>query len=72
MSNLAYYRDTLGFDLSTHVPFTQQYRIRCSQCEALVINGVPTHEAGCPHVTHECHGCTERVPVGVRYCVQCA
>jgi hypothetical protein len=38
-----------GFDLSTRVRGTSHYRVRCSQCEALVINGVPTHEAGCPN-----------------------
>ena len=49
MSRLVYYRDTLGFDQATHVPFTREYRIRCSQCDALVINGVPCHETGCPN-----------------------
>lgn len=24
-------------------------RIRCSQCDALVIQGVPCHETGCPN-----------------------
>lgn len=28
-------------------------RIRCSQCEALVINGVPCHETGCPNTVRE-------------------
>ena len=36
-----------GFDLSSHVPFTKHYNVRCSQCEAAVINGVPCHERGC-------------------------
>lgn len=48
-SRLAYYCDELGFDRSEHVPFTKQYRIQCSRCEALVINGVACHETGCPH-----------------------
>lgn len=39
----------LGFDLSEVVPFQGTHRVRCSQCEALVINGVPCHELGCPH-----------------------
>lgn len=56
-SKLAYYRDTLGFDNAEHVPFTKQYRIRCSQCEAAVINGVPCHETGCPSRPHECREC---------------
>jgi len=25
-------------------------RVRCSQCEALVINKVPCHELGCPNM----------------------
>lgn len=48
-SRLAYYRDTLGFDGSTAVPFTKEIHIKCSQCEALAINGVATHEHGCPN-----------------------
>ncbi len=53
MSKLAYYRDTLGFDNATNVLFTSSYRIRCSQCEALVINGVPAHERRCPNTPRE-------------------
>ena len=53
MTRLAYYRDMLGFDQAKHIPFTKTYRIKCSQCEALVINGVPCHETGCPHVRRE-------------------
>lgn len=47
----------LGFDESSHVPFTKLFRVRCSQCEALCINGVPTHEAGCPHTPVACREC---------------
>lgn len=25
--------------------------VRCSQCEVLVIQGMPTHETGCPHAS---------------------
>ena len=57
MSRLAHFRDALGFDRSRHIPFSRQYAIRCSQCEALVINGTPTHEHGCPNQVHECRGC---------------
>jgi hypothetical protein len=35
-------RDDLG-------RFTKGVRVRCSQCEALVISGFPTHETGCPN-----------------------
>ena len=38
-----------GFDDSTYDCGDRTYRVRCSQCEALVINGVPTHERGCPN-----------------------
>jgi hypothetical protein len=49
VSKTAYFRDVLGFDRSESIPFSSQFRIRCSQCEALVINGTPTHEHGCPN-----------------------
>ena len=39
----------MGFDRSWHIPFTSRHRVRCSQCAALVINGVPCHENGCPN-----------------------
>lgn len=45
-SKLQALRDA-GFDLSTHVLFTRYHRVRCSMCEALVINGTPCHENGC-------------------------
>lgn len=70
-SRLSHYR-TLGFDRSEHIPFTRQYRIRCSSCEALVINGVPCHETGCPVAVHECHGCNTLIPARQRYCADCA
>jgi len=38
-----------GFDRSEHIPFTRIYRVRCSMCEALVINHTPCHEQGCPN-----------------------
>lgn len=38
-----------GFDLTKVVPFKRAWRVRCSQCEVLVINGTPTHEHGCPN-----------------------
>lgn len=38
----------LGFDRSTEEE--GQVRVRCSQCAAVVINGVPCHEQGCPNV----------------------
>jgi hypothetical protein len=58
-----------GFDKSKRSgPFND---IRCSQCAALVINGTPTHETGCPNAMHECRGCNELVPMRVKYCDDC-
>lgn len=36
-----------GFDESTRDG--KYNRVKCSQCEALVIMGTPTHERGCPN-----------------------
>lgn len=60
-----------GFDLTERVGHKNQYRIRCSQCEAVAINGVACHERGCPNATHECKGCNERIPMNQRYCQEC-
>lgn len=38
-----------GFDLSTYDRSDGYYRVRCSQCQACVVNGVPIHERGCPN-----------------------
>ena len=61
-----------GFDASRHVPFTSTYRVACSNCEALVINGVAAHERGCPNQVHECRGCNSTVPRAGMYCEDCA
>lgn len=61
----------LGFDQSVHVPFTRQFKVRCSCCEALSINGVPCHETGCPNNRHECRGCNALLPLNQRYCEDC-
>jgi hypothetical protein len=37
-----------GFDRST-VDGKGCIDVRCSQCQALVINGTPAHEHGCPN-----------------------
>ena len=62
----------LGFDRSCVVPFERGARIGCSQCQAASINGVPCHERGCPHATHECKGCNETIPARQTYCADCA
>ena len=38
----------LGFDKSKSID--KYFRVRCSQCEATCINGVPCHETGCPNI----------------------
>lgn len=70
-SRVSHWR-ALGFDESAHIPGTRQWRIKCSCCEALVINGVPCHETGCTNAVHECHGCNALVPARQRYCEECA
>ncbi len=37
-----------GFDLSRAAE-SGNIRIRCSQCQAMTVNGVPIHEKGCPN-----------------------
>ena len=71
MSRLARLRME-GFDRSNHVPFTKQYHVGCSQCNALCINNVACHETGCTHDTHECRGCNEIIPRRQTYCQACA
>jgi len=61
----------LGFDGSTQIRFTRTFDVRCSCCEALVINGTPTHERGCPNAKHECAGCSNIVPANQKYCEDC-
>ena len=38
-----------GFDLTKYDRSEHRYRVRCSQCEVLVIMGVACHETGCPN-----------------------
>jgi hypothetical protein len=61
-----------GFDRSRHVPFTKTFRIGCSTCAALAINGVPCHERGCPNETFECKGCSATVARRGTYCEDCS
>jgi hypothetical protein len=44
--------ESQGFDccrLASYGGGQYSVRVRCSQCEALVINGMATHESGCPN-----------------------
>jgi hypothetical protein len=59
----------LGFDKSSGGEGS--LCVRCSQCEAMVIQGVPTHETGCPNAKHECKGCNAIVGRNVTYCPDC-
>lgn len=65
----------LGFDL-TDMQITRSegayLRVRCSQCEAVVINGTPCHEVGCPNGTTECQQCGTPIPRPRRLCENCA
>lgn len=61
-----------GFDLTVFNRSTRKYRIRCSQCQYLVINRVPCHEFGCPNQKYECKNCNAIVPRQGRYCQDCA
>ena len=56
MTTLAQLR-ALGFDQSTNVSFTKNYKVNCSQCAATVVNGTPIHEESCPNEMRECKGC---------------
>ena len=52
MSRAAKIAQTLrnrGFDKSRVSEESDGARVGCSQCEALVINGVACHETGCPN-----------------------
>lgn len=42
-----------GFDKS-YITEDDSIRVRCSQCDALVIQGVPCHETGCRNAVKEC------------------
>ena len=46
-------------------------RVACSQCQAATINGVPTHEHGCPNKVRECRECGSTCEPGERYCSPC-
>jgi hypothetical protein len=73
------YLESLGFDKVTVVHpedakrgLLVSYRVGCSQCAALVINGHPTHEIGCPNQTHNCEECGVPIPRRFRRCEDCS
>lgn len=63
--------ETHGFDRS-HAEANHLY-VGCSQCEPLVIQGIPTHETGCPNQMRECAGCWNLIPARswAKYCEDC-
>ena len=61
-----------GFVNSYYIGPGRGHVVRCDSCEACCINGVPTHETGCPRQTYECKGCNADVPRAGMYCDDCA
>jgi hypothetical protein len=47
--SLGYKLRKAGFDETYYNRSTGYYKVKCSQCDALVINGVACHETGCPN-----------------------
>lgn len=62
-----------GFDRTTYDNDDGTIKVRCSQCEALVINGTPCHETGCRNAVRECSGCNNLIPALQfrRFCEDC-
>jgi hypothetical protein len=60
-----------GFDAS-YVVDAERIKVKCSQCQAVAINGIACHETGCPNARHECKGCDELLPLNQKYCAECA
>lgn len=61
-----------GFDRSMEDEEEGGCFASCSQCAAVVINGVPCHEHGCPNDTHPCWECDAPVSKCYRLCESCA
>ena len=45
--------DAEGFDKCYVNEDAETIRLGCSQCEALAINGMATHETGCPNMVRD-------------------
>ena len=55
-------RQAEGFDRS-YVSSAEYVTIRCSQCDALVINGHACHEMGCQNRRIACPECGDMLPL---------
>lgn len=65
------YLVALGFDESYQRNPGESITIGCSACQAVCVNGIPTHERGCVNIKHECAGCNAIVGRNVKYCEDC-
>lgn len=59
-----------GFDKSYII--NRGVRVACSQCEAVAINGVGSHEHGCPNKKNECDECGAPIERRYRRCESCS
>jgi len=72
MSRMRKFLEARGFDKSVYRGgFPGRWVPRCSQCEAVCVNGVATHETGCPNQTHKCPECGQRIKKSMRICGDC-
>lgn len=65
---------SLGFDYSEVLGADHggdAVRVKCSQCQATFVNGMPCHEKGCPNQNYGCKGCNARVSRRGAYCEDC-
>lgn len=60
-----------GFDASFVEPTGKAAMVRCTQCEAMTINGQACHERCCPNEVFECLGCNAPVERRGSYCGDC-
>lgn len=67
-ANVLRHLNSFGFDESYNT--SSGVKVKCSQCEALVINGVATHETGCSNQKYECKGCNNLISYK-GYCEDC-
>jgi hypothetical protein len=64
-------RSSVGAPVNLQGADVATVHVACDSCEALVINGVACHEAGCRRQTFECRGCDATVSRRGAYCPEC-